>query len=533
MVTPACEAFVTPGTAWDWPRYHGAMVALLPLLRRAVSLCALVSAVLMSGCAAVAGPPLPDDIAACQRWLERLDEQVDAHAVRDGSAARLPAWRFLRVDRLLASYRNEAVASEAAWAAWGRRMVALDELARTAETRNLPPVAMVSLGVGDAQAAMERVRACAPRLWARLAADPGARARLQQAAQVPDDYSPVLRGLGLYALTRWPFFAGVEREQRHWQVRWNRAALPEHAGGTPIRYRPAAPDPAAGTTDIGDPLRRLPLDALGIPEPDAATAQRLLAAYAPVIDIDTVADHDRPGRLSWGASPAPEVNPREPVLYQRIAHTRLGGRARLQLVYSLWFPERPARSGLDLLAGRVDAVVLRLTLDERGRVLMLDSIHGCGCYHVFVPGQSMTLRPAPDPQTEWAFVPAQLPALRPGQRLRVHIAAVDHQLVGVGADAGATGDAVKPAASYALLDEDSLRSLPTSEGGHRSAFWSSGIMPGTERGERALFWPMGIASPGAMRQWGRHPTAFVGRRHFDDPHLLAERFEEREQPGER
>jgi len=23
-----------------------------------------------------------------------------------------------------------------------------------------------------------------------------------------------------------------------------------------------------------------------------------------------------------------------------------------------------------------------------------------------------------------------------------------------------------------------------------------------------------------MRQWGRQPTAFVGRRHFDDPHLI-------------
>ena len=85
-------------------------------------------------------------------------------------------------------------------------------------------------------------------------------------------------------------------------------------------------------------------------------------------------------------------------------------------------------------------------------------------------------------------------------------------------------------ATYALLDEDTLRSLPTAEGGHRSAFWSSGIMPGTERGERALFWPMGIASPGAMRQWGRHPTAFVGRRHFDDPRLLAERFDWRDDP---
>jgi hypothetical protein len=27
-----------------------------------------------------------------------------------------------------------------------------------------------------------------------------------------------------------------------------------------------------------------------------------------------------------------------------------------------------------------------------------------------------------------------------------------------------------------------------------------------------------------MRQWGRHATAFVGRRHFDDADLLEERF---------
>jgi hypothetical protein len=505
------------------------MPAFLPLLCRAVSVLVLVSSLVLSGCAAVPAPPVPEDIATCQRWLERLDEQVDAHAVRDGGATRLPGWRFLRVDRLLASYRDEAGADEAAWADWGHRMVALDEVARTAETRNLPPSALESLGVGDARAAMDRVRACAPRLWARLSGDPRAREGLRQAARVPDDYSPVLRGLGLYPLTRWPFFAGVEREQRHWQVRWDGADRPERAGVERLRYRPAVADPA-GHAGVADLLQRLPRDALGIPSPDAASAQRLLAAYAPVIDIDTLADHDRPGRLSWGTSPAPEVNLREPVLYQRIAHTRLGGRTLLQLVYSLWFPERPARSGLDLLAGRIDAVVLRLTLDERGRVLMLDSIHGCGCYHVFVPGAAMASRPAPDPRTEWAFVPAQLPALSPGQRLRVRLAAVDHQLVGVEAEAS---EGLEPGVAYTLQDEDTLRSLPTDWGGHRSAFWSSGIMPGTERGERALFWPMGIASPGAMRQWGRHPTAFVGRRHFDDPRLLDERFDGRDDPAGR
>jgi hypothetical protein len=35
---------------------------------------------------------------------------------------------------------------------------------------------------------------------------------------------------------------------------------------------------------------------------------------------------------------------------------------------------------------------------------------------------------------------------------------------------------------------------------------------------------MGVESAGQMRQWGHHATAFVGRRHFDDPNLLASYF---------
>jgi hypothetical protein len=27
-----------------------------------------------------------------------------------------------------------------------------------------------------------------------------------------------------------------------------------------------------------------------------------------------------------------------------------------------------------------------------------------------------------------------------------------------------------------------------------------------------------------MRQWGRHATAFLGRRHFNDPDLIEQRF---------
>jgi len=56
-------------------------------------------------------------------------------------------------------------------------------------------------------------------------------------------------------------------------------------------------------------------------------------------------------------------------------------------------------------------------------------------------------------------------------------------------------------------------------------FGPDGLVAGTERMERWFFWPMGVPSAGAMRQWGRHATAFVGRRHFDDADLLERRFE--------
>jgi hypothetical protein len=55
-------------------------------------------------------------------------------------------------------------------------------------------------------------------------------------------------------------------------------------------------------------------------------------------------------------------------------------------------------------------------------------------------------------------------------------------------------------------------------------FRPDGIVPGSGRGERFWFWPMGVPEAGSMRQWGRHATAFVGRRHFDDPGLLERYF---------
>jgi hypothetical protein len=231
------------------------------------------------------------------------------------------------------------------------------------------------------------------------------------------------------------------------------------------------------------------------------------------------------GSIGNVGTPAPQVDLARAVVYQRLAYTRYQGQTLLQLVYSVWFPERPRSSALDLLSGTLDSVVLRVTLDARGAPLLVDSIHSCGCYHMFFTTPRVTPRPAPQARMEWAFVAATLPTLSAGQRVRVRLASGSHYVVGLQPAAASEGGPFTP---YTLLDDAPLRTLPVTDGppgSTRSAFWPNGIVPGTERGERIVFWPMGIDSPGAMRQWGRQPTAFVGRRHFDDADLLELRFE--------
>jgi hypothetical protein len=152
-----------------------------------------------------------------------------------------------------------------------------------------------------------------------------------------------------------------------------------------------------------------------------------------------------------------------------------------------------------------------VTLDPHGNPLVYDTIHPCGCYHMFFPTARVKQKPAPRPGIEWAFVPATLPAVDPSQRIVLHVASRSHYLAYLSFGKGGRGTL------YRFAADDDLRALPRIDGTTRGTFGPDGIIPGTERGERVLFWPTQVDDTGAMRQWRRHVTAFLGRRHFDDP----------------
>ena len=460
------------------------------------------------------GPAAAKD---CASWFTALDETVERAGVRDAGAYRLPGFPYLRLDRFLASFRDEAKRNEAAFAAWVARLQELDAAARAYELANLPGEFLDALQVtGRAQAQAKTAR-CATELARDDLASPSGRELLFARAQVPDDYAGWKRALGIYPLSSIPFRMGVRGWERRAIAMFRRDRTDEAGPGELMRYEPAGT--AAGPEQIATLVARSRADALGILRFSAADHEALLKAYAPVFEIDATGDYDRFGALAWREGPSPEVDASEPVAYGRVAYTRYRNKTLLQLVYTIWFPERPPDGALDLLAGRLDGVVLRVTLDASGRPLVYDTIHPCGCFHMFFPTARVRTLPAPGPHIEWAFAPVTLPSLAPAQRIALRIESRTHYVIDVRADGSGGGS------SYRLADDDTLRALPTPDGGTRSAFGPDGVVPGTERAERFLFWPMGIDNPGAMRQWGRQATAFVGRRHFDDADLIERRFE--------
>jgi hypothetical protein len=477
------------------------------MIMRSRPILASMLAAALAGCVAAPPQPEPDTVTAadeaCARQLASFDASVVAARAGDGAYARVDGFRTLRVDRLLASFAYEPM-DAARFGAWVASMRALDREARAVEHVNLPADVRARF---DAAA----LEACAERVLARDLAAPHARAWLIGSALVPDDYRDDWRALGLYPITGFGLAAGVALYEREAQAAFD---VPPAPRNTRVSYRHAAPaqaSPDAIAQTVAALVAAEPLPPL--PRAGGQAIDALLAAYAPEYAIDTAGADDRPGRPLRRADGVPDVDWSAPVVYTRLAWTRFDGALLPQLVYTIWFARRPPSSPADPLAGALDGLVWRVTLDRDGAPLAYDTIHPCGCYHQFVPTARLRAKPREPGVEEGALVVRTLPALAIGARVRLDVASGTHYLRGVSVIGS---DAREPAAGYALERDDVLRTA--------KLFGPDGLVAGTERLERYALWISGIASPGAMRQWGRHATAFVGRRHFDEPFLLERYF---------
>lgn len=478
------------------------------MLRHLVMIGSLALA--LSACSSL--PETSDRLAQCSFLLERVDQRVADKQVGDAEAKPVEGFPYLRISRFLASFRDE-VGETAAFEEWVRRLRALDREGRAVELRNLGAPDIIPM-----------VDECAELLLEANLKDTHFKTRLLAAARAPHHYSDWVRAAGLYPLTHIGVALGFDR--------WKSDNLPAFAED-PAQWRAAetrymlAASSNLPSSDAATFIDLAAQNVLNIPDLSGSVLMRMAEAHAPVFAVEETSAADRIGRPHWnGVAAVPRTDPQDPVIYVRLAHTRLGGEVLPQLVYTVWFPERPKEGAFDILGGPLDGLVWRVTLDRQGRPLVYDSFHSCGCYHLFFPTELIERVPVAEDEDlrEEPLTPMQAPQLDEGERLQLHIASGSHYLRGLSATATWADATPLRSVDEHAAPEFGLRSLETEGSVRRSLFAPDGIVAGTERTERFILWPMGISSPGAMRQWGTHATAFVGTRHADDPYLFDEAF---------
>lgn len=463
----------------------------------------LVTLALVTGCASrqyPSAPPVAVASQGCDDTFRQWQHQVEAGQSFDAQTWSPAGFPYLRVNRLLASFPVDELSREQQ-TEWLERAHALAVTAWHYEAR--------SMG-GNAVKMLPELERCGQAAISRLQDDERGWQPLEEAARVPASYNNLGRVLGAY-----PAVVPV--------VRWRAGVVMGELMNRFGSYQPVFPLQVYQPRTPGTPLDTANLihqaqarSTLGIPSFTVSERNDLLARFAPTWVVETANTNDVPGRPGRAASGTLRFRP-EPVVFSQFAYTRFDGQVLPQLVYTLWFPRRPADSRLDIVAGELDGLVWRVTLGTDGQPLIYDSMHPCGCYHTWVlaPG-GLKPKGQPDFWEEPLWIAGTAPETDQG--LVLHVASGTHYLTDATIE---WPNSQTVPQRYGLEPYGNLRG-PSFAG--KRLFDETGMLPGTERLERFLLWPTGVPSAGAMRQWGQHATAFVGTRHFDDAFLLQKYF---------
>lgn len=450
----------------------------------------------------------PAHAADCATAINELDTLIIENSHFDPATHRIKSYPLLRSNRFLASFHGKIHETDTYYA-WLKALnsLAIDtyasEFARAPGDQQTRWLAQH--GATDFRSALNR---CSAILMSNIEyIHPFKNKEIQP----KDNYSLALRSFGLYPVTSRLSHAYINRYRSEMTARVSHGSLRKF--DKTLAYQPGPSihlPPETIRKNMADAYASNPL---GIPDPDTTTLEALFSKNAPALHIEHKTPADAIGHPGFRNSNRIAIDDGSPAVFTYASHTRLHGDILLQLNYIFWFSERPKKSILDIYGGALDAVIWRVTLNREGIPILYDTIHGCGCYHlVFLPEGT---------QADSSRIRGDKPLMFPlhefstSRPVELKIESGTHYLLQAKNAVAALGQ------PYTLLPYEELLQLPSPEG-RKSLFGKHGIIAQSRRLERFLLWPLGIPSAGAMRERGMHATAFIGRRHFDDPYLLEE-----------
>jgi hypothetical protein len=487
---------------------------------------------LYSGCA-MDGQPLQQHLSApenstlrnCAELFVETEQAIIAAGVIDSQAVRIAGYPYLRVNRFLSDYRHEV--SGQAFESWISGLQELATKGWQVELMNLPANARQKLQnrvntthPSDASL-IKALHTCGNIMRNKDLDETAEQNKFREKALVPAEYQTWQQIAGLYPITAMAFRFGIWRWHQQTLETYHQPLQELQVKGQLILYTPAQKNPPLSQAEVADIIKQSSENPLNSPFPRPEEQKRLFDTMHPVFEIDTASEADKIGSPVWQGGKYLLIDTSKPIVYRHLSHARMRNQTLLQLNYTIWFPSRPKSSSVDLLGGHLDGITWRVTLLPDGKPWLFDAIHNCGCYHLFFPTQYANVSEDISLLNEPAFMPQQALTVDTEKQTILRIASASHTIQRVYFTPAMAGQEYH----YQWDDADSLRSLPLPDGNRRGLFGQDGIVAGSERGERFLFWPMGIPNPGAMRQWGHHATAFVGRRHFDEPHLFEKTFD--------
>lgn len=472
-------------------------------------------------------------IETCSSFISITEAIIKNANVIDVEARRIHGYPYLRTNRFFSDFRHENL-NDHAFDSWAEHLLTLNMDGWRIELTNLPQTEkneLIKLAdqfkyiqVNNSETRLEgALQYCAELLMANNLNDSDEQEKLKLSAKTADEYRTWQRLVGLYPISALLFRSGIDRWRNKTRRTYELPLSNLSVSGNLIQYAPIESTQLTAS-EVSQIISNSSIDPLRIPQPKGKDIKSLFASFAPIFEIDVVSDDDQIGTVELDSDRQASINIHLPKAYQHFSYTRVAENNLLQLNYTIWFPSRPKTSKFDLLGGHLDGITWRVTLLPNGKPWLYDTIHNCGCYHLVFPTQSATVLQQSQTINEPIFIPQHIqhPSIssHSSQRPVLRIAHRTHYIERVYFNASEPTQII----NYKLSNNRKLRSLKLPDGNFQSLFGQDGLIKSSQRNERFLLWPMGIPSPGAMRQWGHHATAFVGRRHFDDARLFENYF---------